>query len=389
MNRRKLAGLVSVGDVERAAQKRLPGPVWDMIEGGAGDEITLRRNRTAFDDLVLIPHAFADVASRDLSVSVLGQPVSMPLLLCPTGFQRMAHRDAELAVASAAGAADTVFVLSTITSYEFSAVAKAATGPRWFQLFPSVFANDLAGTLARVAEAGYYALCVTIDSPVGGNRDRDARNRVSLPLRPRPRLLAQVARRPTWAVSFVAGGVGRGSQGMGSQRISLADTATRIQRTATSVTLADLARIRELWSGPLVVKGILRGEDCPPLVDLGVDGIVVSNHGARFLDTVPATITALRAVVEAVDGRAEVYLDGGVRRGVDVIKALALGARACLVGRPYIYGLAVGGEQGVSRVLEIFRTEIDRALALVGCCRPSELDPSYVGLSGWSMRAIC
>ena len=176
---------------------------------------------------------------------------------------------------------------------------------------------------------------------------------------------------------------------MGPRRISLAETATAMAQTASPIILADISTIRDLWDGPLVVKGILRGEDCLPLIEIGVDGIVVSNHGARFLDTVPATVTALPDVVEAVKGRAEIFLDGGVRRGVDVVKALALGARACLIGRPYIYGLAIGGEQGVAHVLDIFRREIDRALALVGCTSPLQLDGSYVSIAGWNNRLPC
>jgi isopentenyl diphosphate isomerase/L-lactate dehydrogenase-like FMN-dependent dehydrogenase len=375
---RRLSALLTIADVEAAAARRLPVPIFDMIAGGSGDEVSLRRNRTAFENVSLLPHACIDVRDRDLSTMVLGQRISMPLMVGPTGFQRMAHRDAELAVARAAGAAETIFGLSSISSYPFGDIGAAATGPAWFQLYPSAFQGKLPETLARIREAGFYALCITVDSAVSGIRERDARHRITLPLRFSPRLAFEIARRPGWAIDFLRGGIGRGSHGMGPRRVSLADAATLMQKSAASVTLDDLATIRKLWNGPLVVKGILRGADCPPLLKLGADGIVVSNHGARFLDTVPASISVLPEVVDAVNDQAEVFLDGGVRRGVDVIKALAMGARACLVGRPYLYGLAAGGEAGVARVLEIFRLEIDRALALVGARRPSELDRSFL-----------
>lgn len=377
---RRLSRLLNIADVEAAAARRLPVPIFDMIAGGSGDEVSLRRNRSGFARLTLLPHACQDVTERDLSVTVLGKRISMPLMVAPTGFQRMAHRDAELAVARAAGRAGTIYALSSITSYAFPDVAAAATGPGWFQLYPSAFKGRLPEAIAQIKEAGFYALCVTVDGAVSGIRERDARHQITLPLRMSPRLFYEVACRPRWALDFLRGGIGRGSQGMGARRVSLADAATVMHRSAASITLADLRAVRKQWDGPLIIKGILRGEDCEDLINLGADGIVVSNHGARFLDTVSSTISALPQVVNAVNGRAEVFLDGGVRRGVDVIKAIGLGARACLIGRPYIYGLAIGGEAGVAHVLEIFRREIDRALALVGCKTPSQLDRSYVGI---------
>jgi len=380
---RRLASLITIADVEKAAARRLPVPIFDMIAGGSGDEVSLRRNRSGFDRLSLLPHACADVNNRDLSTTILGQHVSMPLMVGPTGFQRMAHRDAEIAVARGAHAAGTMYGLSSITSYAFADIAAAAPGPGWFQLFPSAFQGRLPEAIAEIKAAGFAALCVTVDSPVSGIRERDARHKLTLPLKFSPKLALQVASRPGWALDFLRGGIGRGSQGMGARRVSLAAAATMMMNSGSPVTHEHLREVRRLWDGPLVVKGILRGEDCEALVNLGADGIVVSNHGARFLDTVPATISQLPQVVDAVNGRAEVFLDGGVRRGVDVVKALALGARACLIGRPYIYGLAVGGQPGVEHVLEIFRREIDRALALVGCRTPAEIDRSYISVEPW------
>lgn len=377
---RRFASLINVADVEAAAARRLPVPIFDMIAGGSGDEVSLGRNRSGFERLALLPHACVDVNNRDLSTTILGQKVSMPLMVGPTGFQRMAHRDAEIAVVRAAHAAGTIYALSSITSYAFADIAAAAPGPGWFQLYPSAFRGRLPEAIAEFKAAGFTALCVTVDSAVSGIRERDARHNITLPLGFSPKLAWQVATRPGWAIDFLRGGIGRGSQGMGARRVSLATAARVMMQAASSVTHDDLREVRRLWDGPLVIKGVTRGEDCEALINLGADGIVVSNHGARFLDTVPGTISSLPGVVDAVNGRAEVFLDGGIRRGVDVVKALALGARACLIGRPYIYGLAVGGQPGVEHVLEIFRREIDRALALVGCRTPGDIDRSHVGV---------
>lgn len=379
---------VNVDDFRRAARRRLPRIAFDAIDGGAGDEVTLRRNRAAFDDLALRPRALAPVARRDLSTTVLGEAVSLPVLLGPTGFARMAHRDAELAAARAAAAAGTVYALSTVASHEPEAVARAADGPQWFQLYPPGDREACAALIARVAAAGYRALVVTVDNAVGGLRERDRRHRLAVPLRITPRLVLHGATRPRWSLDYLRGGVGRGAQGMGAlfyaergthhPTRSLAEAGRAMAGAARAITPEELHFIRESWDGPLLVKGILRGEECRMLLDLGVDGIVVSNHGGRQLDGVLATIEALPEVVRAVDGEAEVLLDGGIRRGTDVVKALALGARAVLVGRPYLFGLAAAGEAGVRGVIEVLRAEVDQTMALVGCSSVADIDPSAV-----------
>jgi isopentenyl diphosphate isomerase/L-lactate dehydrogenase-like FMN-dependent dehydrogenase len=234
--------------------------------------------------------------------------------------------------------------------------------------------------LTRAQRTGFRALAVTIDTALTGLRERDQRNRLTVPLRITPRLMAQVALRPAWAIDFVRGGAGRGAQGYGEMRRTLKTLGERIQATNYPVTVEDLRWLRAHWKGPLLVKGVLRGDDCARLLAAGVDGIIVSNHGGRQLDSVPATIQALPEVVEAVGGRAEVFVDGGFRRGTDVAKALALGARAVLIGRPYLYGLAAGGQPGVERVLEIFHAELSHTLALLGCTRPQDLDRSFVAI---------
>ncbi len=304
----------------------------------------------------------------------------MPVLLGPAGYQRMAHRDAELAVARAAGAAGAGFALSTVSSYKLEDVAAEASGPKWFQLYFPPGGRSPEKIIRRAAAAGFDALCVTIDTPTKGLRERDSRNNFSVPLRISPKLLAQGAIRPSWALDFMRGGVGRGSLGFNRKVLSMKEAGNALSSALRPVTEDDIRLVRELWDGPLVIKGVLRGDQAARLVDLGADGIVVSNHGGRQLDTATSTIEVLPEVVEAVAGRAEVYLDGGVRRGTDVAKALALGARAVLIGRPYLYGLAVGGEAGVRRVLDIMQDETENALGLLGCINVDEVERSCVVL---------
>lgn len=372
--------LCNLLDYERRARKRLPRAVFDVIAGGAGDEITLRRNRQAFADLALRPRALADVSTRDLSSTVLGTPVSMPVLLDPCGYARMAHREAELAVARAAAEAGTIYALSTISSAPLEQVAAASDAPKWFQLYPPADRDACKALIARAQAAGFYALCVTIDGAMAGLRERDRRNRLVVPLRLTPRLLLEGASRPAWALDFLQGGVGRGDQGFGgmARPQSLRDAGRAIAATARAITEEEMGFIRDQWDGPLIVKGIQRGDECEALIEMGVDAVVVSNHGGRQLDGVRATIEILPEVVDAVNGRMEVFLDGGVRRGTDVFKALALGARGVLIGRPYLFGLAIAGQEGVSGVLEMLRAELDQTLALIGCRSVSNIEASLL-----------
>jgi L-lactate dehydrogenase (cytochrome) len=373
-----MARVVNTDDMAARARRRLPRGVFDAIEGGAGDEVTMRANRAALQRVWLRPRALADVSRRDLSTTVLGQPVSMPVLLAPCGMARLAHSEAELAVARAAARAGTVFAVSGASSYSLEDVAAAAHGPLWYQLYLPPRRGDASALLERVARAGYGVLCVTIDTAVEITRERDVRNRLTLPLRITPRLVATGMSRPAWAKDFLLGKVGQAHSMHGFGRAvrtayqNLADTIENL----VPVTFEDLAWLREAWAGKLVVKGVLRGDECARMLDLGIDGVVVSNHGGRTVDCVAPTIEALPEVVDAVAGRAEVFVDGGLRRGTDVLKALALGARACLIGRPYMYGLAAGGEAGVDRVLAIFRGEIERAMALLGCATVADVDAS-------------
>lgn len=373
-----LKRLVSIADVERRAMRCLPRPIFDAIAGGAGDEWTVAENRRAFGRWTLLPKVLVDCRVRTLSTCVFGEEISLPLLLSPAGFQRMVHREAELATARAASASGVGFALSTGTSYALEDVAAVATGPKWFQLYLSEPGSAAERLVGRAWDAGFSVLCLTVDTPMLGMRERDHRNRLTQPFRLSPWTAAAMLRRPRWAWDFLRGGVGR--IGGRSERfpMSVKEAGIAISRLGRIVTHSDLDWLRRLWPGRLVVKGVLRGDDCKKLIDHGVDGFVVSNHGGRQLDYCPATIDVLPDVVAAVNGHAEVFVDGGFRRGTDIAKALALGARAVMIGRPYLYGLAIGGSEGVERVLDILRQELDNTLGLLGCPSVAALDSSYL-----------
>jgi isopentenyl diphosphate isomerase/L-lactate dehydrogenase-like FMN-dependent dehydrogenase len=377
----------TVADVRRIARRRLPRPVFDLVDGAAGEELTMRRNEAAFSEIRFRPRAFADVAGRDLRTSVLGQPVSMPVLLAPTGAGRLIHRMAELTVARAARQAGTIYVQSTITSFAPEDVVAAAGGPIWYQLYLPATPGQTREVLRRIRDAGYSAVAVTIDNAVIGKRERDLRNRVTMPPRITPQLALRGATRPGWAASFArASLLSRGAARRGPLAArAAAATGQQIMVAPRAVTWDDLKMVRDAWDGPLIVKGLMRPDECPRLTGLGVQGAVVSNHGGRQLDGVPASVEVLPSIVAELASHMEVYLDGGVRRGADVVKALALGARAVFIGRPYLYGLAASASAGVPRVLAILRAEIDLTMALLGCRTVADIDPSVVQLPrAWS-----
>lgn len=373
----RLDRIVNVSDAEVLARRRLPRPIYDVVAGGAGDEISLRANRAAFDAIELRPRVLVDVTERDLSTTVLGQQISMPVLVAPVGFQRMLHRDAELASARAAHAHGVTFCCNTISTFPLERVAAETPGDKWFQIYLPHERSEAEQLVDRAERAGYSAICLTVDTAAPGLRERDRHHRVTQPLTPGLRLVLAAARRPAWSMDFLRGGVGRRP----AQLPMTIDAAGRaVAKTVRPVTPADVEWLRSRWPRSLVVKGVLRGDDARRAVDLGADGIVVSNHGGRQLDTVRPTIRALPEVVAAVGGDAEVFVDGGVRRGTDVAKALALGARAVLIGKAFLFGLAAGGQPGVERVLQIFRSEFDTTLALLGARTVADLDPSMVYL---------
>jgi L-lactate dehydrogenase (cytochrome) len=383
---RRLDRAVNVDDVRVLARRRLPRVIYDFIEGGAEDEITVRRNEDAFDGRALVPRVMVGVGERDLSTTVLGERLSLPIVLGPAGLARIAHHHGEEAVARAAGGEGTIFALSTGASATIESVAAAASGPLWFQLYLWRDREVIAGLVRRAAAAGYRALCVTVDVPLIGQRERDMRNGMTIPLRLRPGGILDAALRPGWIY-----GLARGPQvtfanfadleeDAGGSRSSLADFVNR-EMMNPGADWDDLAWIREQWDGPLVVKGVMSALDAERAVQLGAQAVVVSNHGGRQLDQAPSSLDVLEEIVHAVGDRAEVLLDGGIRRGTDVLKALALGARAVMIARPWFYGLAAGGEPGVVRTLRILRSELDRGMALIGAPAVGSLDPSFVRMA--------
>jgi isopentenyl diphosphate isomerase/L-lactate dehydrogenase-like FMN-dependent dehydrogenase len=347
---------VNVPEYEALAEACCEPGYWGYVVGGAGDEVTLRDNQEAFRRRVLRPRMLVDVSEVSAGTTVLGTEISMPLMVAPTSLQRIAHPDGEQALARAAAEAGTVYTLSSLGSVRPAELAGALgdDAPRWFQLYWSGDRGFTADLVAEAAEAGYVALVLTVDLPKAGPRERDLRSGFRLPMDiPMPNLPRTL---------------------VGSQDFH----ATLGEIVDRSLSWRDLEWLRDRCGLPLVVKGILTAEDATLACEHGCAGIVVSNHGGRQLDGVAATLDALPEVVEAVGGRAEVYLDGGVRRGTDVAKALALGARAALIGRPALWGLAADGEEGARHVLELFRAEIELALLLLGCPTPAHVGPEHV-----------
>jgi L-lactate dehydrogenase (cytochrome) len=374
--------IVNIEDLRRAARRRLPRAVFDYIDGGADAELTLRENCRAFDDVAFRPRCAVATPACDPKTVVLGAPVSFPVLLAPVGSSRMFYPRGEEVAARAAGAAGTIYILSTLSGCRLEDVKRASSGPVWYQVYLVGGREVATGAIERARAAGMSALVVTVDTPVAGWRERDARNGVREVLTRRlwPMLphVAQFAAKPRWLAGFLSDGglMAFPNIVLPDGPMQYADVGSALEQS--TVTWRDLQWIRTLWKGPVVVKGIHTGEDARRAVDAGASAIVVSNHGGRQLDGVRPTIRVLPEVVAAVGGQVEVLLDGGVRRGGDVAKALCLGARAVLVGRAYAYGLGAAGGDGVARAIEILRADFIRALKLLGCPSPAELDRSFV-----------
>ncbi|MBI3325156.1 MAG: alpha-hydroxy-acid oxidizing protein [Nitrospinae bacterium] len=352
------AGPVNIFEYEALAKERLPQVEYDFIAGGGTDEITLKRTRAVYDSIMLRPRMLVDISQRDMATTVQGQRIPFPIMLDPTGGHGRAHPDGELATVRAAGAMGTVMILSSGSTHALEEVAKGATGPIWFQQYLYRDRGLSQQMAQRAKDAGYSALVLTLDSTVRAKRERNIRNNYSSP--PSPNYAGLEVPEYSWGLSSDAP---RGANAL-------------IDRSATWSYLDWLAANTTL---PLVVKGIMTGEDGRQCAEHGVKGVIVSNHGARNLDTTFATVEVLPEVVEAVDGRLEVYLDGGIRRGTDVLKALALGARAVLIGRPLFWGLAVDGAAGVQAVLQMLRDELE--IAMGQCGRPTiqSIDISLLG----------
>jgi L-lactate dehydrogenase (cytochrome) len=375
--------VLNIEDLRRAAKRRLPRVVFDYIDGGAEAELTLRANCRAFEAVTFRPRCAVATPACDLRTTVLGTPLSMPLILAPVGSSRLIYPRGEEVAARAAGVAGIAYALSTLSGCRLEDVAAASKGPVWYQLY-LVGGRDCAlSAIERAGGAGFSALVVTIDTAVAGMRERDFRNGVkellSGKLGSMLPFVGQLLTKPRWLMSFLAdGGLMKFPNVVipGEGPMTYADVTTALEQSMVS--WQDLRWIREAWNGRIVIKGVHTGDDARRAVDAGADALVVSNHGGRQLDGVAPTLCMLPEVLAAVDGRIEVLLDGGIRRGSDIVKALCLGARAVLAGRAYAYGLGAAGEAGVARAVEILRADLVRTLKLLGCAAIAELDQSYI-----------
>jgi isopentenyl diphosphate isomerase/L-lactate dehydrogenase-like FMN-dependent dehydrogenase len=377
--------VINIHDLRRLAKRRLPQVVFDYLDGGAEDEVTLRENCRVFEDVTFRPRYAVAMPKCDLRARVLGADLAFPAILAPVGYSRLMHPAGELAAASAAGSAGLIYTLSTISAHKLENVRAASTGPVWYQLYIVGGREVAEAGIERAQRAGFSALVVTIDTPVAGMRERDPRNGMKEllggSLLSKLPFLPQMLARPGWLTSFLLDGAVPQLENIvipGQGPMPLMDVTAAL--ATAFVTWEDFRWLRKAWTGPILVKGVLTGDDARRAVDEGAAAVIVSNHGGRQLDGAPATLRALPEVVAAVNGQAEVLMDGGIRRGSDIVKAVCLGARAVLIGRAYAYGLAAAGHAGVTRALEILRTDVERTLLLIGCPSISALNDSYLNI---------
>jgi len=385
-----VANAVTIADLRLMAKRRLPQMVFDYIDGGAEREWTLRENMRAFEDVMFRPRSAVATATCDLTTTVLSLPIDLPLILAPVGSSRMFYPRGEEVAALAAGEAGTIYTLSTLSGCLMEDVKAATPGNAWYQLY-LVGGRDVAlKSIARAKACGYKALVVTIDTPVAGMRERDARNGVkqllarnmsSVPF------LFQMAARPRWLRTYFKDGglMNFPNIVLADGPMGYADVGAALEASMTS--WDDFKWIREAWGGPIVAKGVHTADDARRAVAEGAAAIVVSNHGARQLDGVAPTIRILPEVVKAVSGQTEILIDGGIRRGSDIVKALCMGAGAVLIGRAYAYGLGAGGQDGVTRAIDILRSDVTRTMKLLGCAAIKDLDGSFIDIpSEWTAR---
>jgi isopentenyl diphosphate isomerase/L-lactate dehydrogenase-like FMN-dependent dehydrogenase len=380
---RSLGHVANIGDLRRLAQRRLPRAVFDYLDGGAEDEITLRENSCVFSELCFRPRQGISFPECDLATTILGKPLSSPLLMAPIGYTRLMHPSGEAGAARVAGRLGLGYILSTISGHRLEDVRVASKAPVWYQLYVMGGRDSAELAIQRARKSGFDALALTVDTPVAGLRERDLRNGMKellgeslfakLPYI--PNILAH----PRWLAGFLQDGGIRKLENIvipGRGPMELLEVGAALSRSV--VTWEDLTWIRKIWPGPIVVKGILTAEDARRAVDAGAAAVVVSNHGGRQLDGVLPSLRALPEVVAAVGEQAEVLMDGGIRRGSDIVKALCLGARAVLVGRAYAYGLGGAGEAGATRAIEILLEGVVRTMKLLGCSSVRGLDRSYI-----------
>jgi L-lactate dehydrogenase (cytochrome) len=380
--KRRLRKGVSVADLRKIARRRLPRGVFDYIDGGAEDEVTMAANSQAYRRVSFRPRVLRDMTEVDTSSTLLGKPLAFPLVMAPTGFTRIADPAGELAVARAAQRAGVPYSLSTLGTRSIEEVAGVSSGRLWYQLYVFKDRGIVTDMIDRASAAGYEALCVTVDTAMLGKRERDVRRGFTLPPKLGLSTIFDGIVHPGWTWKFVTSepivfaNLAGQAVGDGTEAISLAEYFTTGLDSALD--WEDIEWLRDRWQGPIVVKGIQSVADAVIAADRGIDAIALSNHGGRQLDSAPAPLDLVPAVATAVEGRIEIICDGGVRRGSDIVKALALGATACMAGRAYLYGLGAAGEAGVDQVLNTLSSDMKRTMALIGCASVKELDQDYV-----------
>jgi L-lactate dehydrogenase (cytochrome) len=370
-------------DLRRAAKKRLPSPIFNYMDGGADDEIALQRSISAFNDYELLPRYLRNVENIDLKTRVLGQDIDLPLFLAPTGMSRLFHHEREFAVAKAAQKFGTIYSLSALGTASIEEIAQTISSPRMFQIYILKDRELTREFMQRCRQNSFEIMCLTVDTPLAGNRERDLVTGFTMPPRFGLKSLWSFATHPRWAMQlalnsdFELKNVAHREVGLkGRDALSLiAYVNEQLDRT---VTWEDAAWLAQQWDGPFVIKGIQMPDDARRAADAGATAIMISNHGGRQLESTPAPVDCIAPIREAVGDSLELILDGGIRRGTHIIKALALGANACSTGRGYLYGLSAGGQKGVERALDIYRTELLRNMALMGCTRISDLGPEVV-----------
>ena len=380
--KRRLQSAASIEDLRKIARRRLPGGVFDYIDGGAEDEVAMDRNTRAFREMEFVPRVLRDVGNVDTTGTILGHEVPFPLILAPTGFTRVAHPPGELAVARAAERAGLPYSLSTMGTRSVEEVAAVSNGSKWFQVYVWRDKGLLKDMILRAKEAGFDVLCITVDAAMLGRRERDVRRGFTLPPKMGMGTLLEGVIRPSWSLRFALGepisfaNVAGNTDIDGSTAVDLA--AFMNEQFDPTLSWEDVAWMRSLWDGPVLVKGVQCVADAVIARDEGLDGIVLSNHGGRQLDAAPGIIDLVQPVAETVGGELDIVCDGGIRRGSDIVKALALGATSCMIGRAYLYGLAAAGEEGVDWVIEHLRTGMKRDMALCGAASVSELTPDLI-----------
>ena len=372
----------NIDDFRKMAKSRIPAPLFHYIDGGADDESTLRRNTTAYDEYDLIPNGLADVANIDLSATILGQKVSSPLFLAPTGMNRLFHHNGERATSRAAEKYGCYYSLSTLSSVSIEEIGALTNSPKMFQIYIHKDRGLTYELIERCKKAKFTSLCLTIDTIVAGNRERDLRTGMTMPPKFTPSSLLGFAMRPRWVYNYLThegfklsnleGKTKKGSK----ESLSVIDYIN--SQFDTNLCWEDAQKAVEAWGGPFVIKGVMSIEDAKRAVDIGASAIMISNHGGRQLDCSPAPFDLLSDIVDAVGSKIEIICDGGIRRGTHVLKALALGANACSMGRPYLYGLAAAGQAGVEAVLSRFEAELKRNMMLMGINKLSQLDHSKI-----------